>query len=416
MSLKNLKSILILLSVSIVLLSLASWLYRHYDQEKSAYIKRVSFHELPGWEQAATGKSLQAFQTSCKVLLKERHTRLMRHHEWVMSSMDWQPVCQAALEMKHYTQQQAKAFFETWFEPIALIQPKAAPGLFTGYFVTTMEGRLHRTARFNVPVYGLPDDLVTINLSLFNPKWAPRQLVGRLVDHHIVPYYTRKEIDQGALKQSAPVLVWLESKVDRLFMEIEGSGIVQLNDGSHMYLSYAGQNGAPYTAVGKVLIEQGVVRKKDMSMQRIQSYFTAHPEQVEAVIHQNASFVFFRALPHNVAYGVKDIPLTPGYSLAVDQSWIPIGAPLWLSTTRPDAVTAHQKVLQRLMIAQDTGGAIRGMVRGDVFWGQGERARAIAGKMKNKGYYWLLLPRPMVTKMMKSAPLQINNTPLAILQ
>ena len=160
-----------------------------------------------------------------------------------------------------------------------------------------------------------------------------------------------------------------------------------------MALGYASQNGASYTAVGRVLIQQGVMTKDKMSMQGIRHYLESHPDQIDSVINQNKSFVFFEKLSDDLAVGVQEIPLTPGYSLAVDRRWVPIGVPIWLNTTRPAYQKNQQKKLQRLMIAQDTGGAIRGMVRGDVFWGAGDKAADIAGKMNNTGYYWVLLPK-----------------------
>ncbi len=258
---------------------------------------------------------------------------------------------------------------------------------------------LKKTKKYNIPLYGLPSNLVTINLGLFDPQLKNRTLVGRVNGAKILPFYTRAEINKGAIKEFASVLAWVDSTIDRSFLEIQGSGIIALPDGSQLVVGYIGENGAPYTAVAKVLIDQGVMTRDNASMQHIRNYLEAHPDQIDLVLNQNKSFVFFNTLRQKAALGAQGVALTPGYSLAIDRKWVPLGAPVWLSTTRPEEKTEQQKVFQRLMVAQDTGGAIKGIVRGDVYWGAGERATAIAGKMKNQGHYWLLLPRQVVARL-----------------
>ena len=167
-------------------------------------------------------------------------------------------------------------------------------------------------------------------------------------------------------------------------------------------MGYDAQNGQPYTAIAGVLIKEGTMTRDNASMQGIKRYLEAHPQQMHRVLNQNKSFVFFRKMAQNVALGSQGVSLTPGYSLAIDREWIPMGTPLWLNTTRPDSNNPDKtKPMKRLMIAQDTGGAIRGKIRGDVFWGGGDRATSIAGHMKNSGHYWLLLPRHAVERLEK---------------
>lgn len=245
---------------------------------------------------------------------------------------------------------------------------------------------------------------MTIDLGLFIPHMKNRKLVGRISGNKMVPFYTREEINKGAIKDTAKVLLWIQSPIDRLFLEIQGSGIVELEDGSRVFVGYDGQNGAPYTAIAGVLIKKGIMTKHNASMQAIKRYLEAHPKEMDKILNKNKSFVFFRKLSLEGALGSQGVALTPGYSLAIDREWIPMGAPLWLSTTRPDSKDPNvNKPMQRLMIAQDTGGAIRGKVRGDVFWGGGEKATLIAGHMKNEGHYWLLLPRHAVSRIEKLA-------------
>jgi len=238
--------------------------------------------------------------------------------------------------------------------------------------------------------------MITINPNDFPNSALTHKIVGRIEKGKVVPFYNRAAINKGALRHQAPVLVWVNSHIDRLFLEIQGSGVVKLPNGEKLYLGYEAENGATYTPIGKVLVNRGVLTKEKASMQSIRAYLEAHPDKIESIINENSSFVFFRVLQHSAAMGAQGIELTAGYSLAVDRKWIPLGTPLWLSTTHPDAESDEQHLLQRLMIAQDTGGAIRGQVRGDVFWGYGKKATNIAGLMKNEGHYWLLLPKQTV--------------------
>ena len=367
------------------------WQIKHAQLD--LHLKKTSFHYLPGWDEADTIESLRAFNVSCKIFLKQKPDTSVGSPYIPLTAADWIPACRAALLVDPASSHEAKAFFEHWFEPVEFFNRKPVQGLFTGYYLPLLHGSLNKTKRYHVPLYRTPNNAVTIDLGLFDSTLANRRWVGRLEGSKIVPFYTREEINQGVIANHASVIVWVDSEIDRLFLEIQGSGIVELEDGSRIYVGYASQNGAPYTAIGRVLIQKGVMTKENASMQGIRAYLESHPEEMTAVLNQNKSFIFFDKLPGDAAEGVQRIVLTPGYSLAVDRRWVPIGTPIWLNTTRPDPLNDHQIVLQRLMIAQDTGGAIRGEVRGDVFWGAGERATAIAGKMKNLGYYWLLLPK-----------------------
>ena len=377
----------------LILISFLSGGYLWHINQNDLHLKTITFNQLPGWKNANTLKSLQAFNISCKTFLKKQPDAPVGSPYIPLTAKSWHPPCRAALLIDSTSNKQAKAFFEQWFVPVEFFYHNPVQGLFTGYYLPLVHGSLTKTDHYHTPIYRTPDDMITINLGLFDPALANRQFFGRLKGGTILPYYTREEINQGAISKSASVLAWVNSPIDRLFLEIEGSGFIELTDGSRMALGYASQNGASYTAVGRVLIQQGVMTKDKMSMQGIRHYLESHPDQIDSVINQNKSFVFFEKLSDDLAVGVQEIPLTPGYSLAVDRRWVPIGVPIWLNTTRPAYQKNQQKKLQRLMIAQDTGGAIRGMVRGDVFWGAGDKAADIAGKMNNTGYYWVLLPK-----------------------
>jgi membrane-bound lytic murein transglycosylase A len=359
---------------------------------KDLHLEQISFDQLPGWKTANLQMSLRAFKVSCSAFLKKNPETLVGSEFISMRAKQWYPACNAANKLKDPTSNEIRDFFQTWFKPFEMRKNHAVKGLFTGYYSPLFKGSLKKTAYYSVPIYGLPKKLISAQLSRFNQPCASKKIFGRVVGQELVPYYTSKQIDAGALNGIAPVLAWVHSPLERLVLSIEGSGAIQLDDKRQLMLGYAGENGAKYTAIGKVLIDQGVMNYDNASMQHIEDYFKKHPEKMNQVLHRNESFVFFRLLKNSGALGAQGITLTPGYSMAVDRSWLPMGVPLWLNTTRPDLKSSGQKKLQRLMIAQDTGGAIRGPVRGDFYWGEGERAASIAGRMKNKGSYWLLLP------------------------
>ena len=375
--------------------------WRWPQQPAVVVLKQKSFTQLPGWDNARVTKSLLAFKISCKTFLKQDPEQSVGSQRINLKAKDWQPACHAALSIDPVSETAARDFFQQWFAPVEFNDNKPVRGLFTGYYMALLHGSKTRTKEYNVPIYGLPSNLVSIDLGQFDPNLKNRRLIGRVQGKQVVPYHSREEINNGAITDKAPVLVWVNSHVDRLFLEIQGSGTVVFEDGSQMYLGYAGENGAPYTAIARVLIDKGVMTKDNASMQHIKRYLEEHPKQMDKVLNQNKSFVFFRYLKDDAAMGAQGVALTPGYSLAIDRKWIPLGAPLWLYTTRPDKQPDQEKTLQRLMIAQDTGGAIRGLVRGDVYWGAGETATFIAGHMKNPGHYWLFLPRHTIARLQK---------------
>lgn len=360
-------------------------------------LKLANFSKLPGWKKNDPRISFSAFQLSCQQFLKQNPERAAGSQYIDLKVKDWLPACKAAALILPTSKKAARKFFEKWFTPVQFYEDKPVKGLFTGYYLPLVKGSLTPTKTFDVPIYDVPNNLITVELGLFDPELAyHRKLVGRLEGKKLIPFFSRQEINAGAVKKYAPVLLWINSEVDRLFIEIEGSGVVELPDGSQVYIGYNGENGAPYKAVAAVLINQGVMTRDNASMQRIRDFFRLHPEQVRPVLDQNKSFVFFTLLKQKAALGAQGLALTPGYSLAVDRKWIPLGTPLWLNTTRPARHAFKDEPFQQLMIAQDTGGAIRGPVRGDVYWGAGEEAAYIAGHMKNTGYYWLLLPKQSI--------------------
>ena len=303
----------------------------------------------------------------------------------------WDLVCAQAATLPD-DNNALRAFYEEWFTPYQVFNPDGSEqGMITGYYEPLLKGSRIRTERFRYPLYGVPDDLLTIDLGEAYPLLKDQRLRGRLQGKRVVPYYNRAEIDAGAPSLIGRELYWVENAVELFFLQIQGSGRIELPDGTQMKVGYADQNGYPYVSIGRKLVEMGELQLAQASMQSIKEWAEKNPERLTALLEQNASYVFFRELPHGLSapLGALGVPLTPEYSLAVDPRTIPLGAPVFLSTTYPN----DSAPLNRLMMAQDTGGAIKGAVRADFFWGFGEWAGMQAGKMKQPGRLWVLFPR-----------------------
>jgi membrane-bound lytic murein transglycosylase A len=348
-------------------------------------LERTSFTGLPGWAAAEHGRALEAFRRSCDEILSQGRA-FDRPSEFGGARTDWIEVCE-----KGATARDPRSFFEQNFLPLKVNDPTRPEGLFTGYFEPEAEGSLIPDRRFTVPIYRKPHDLVA-----FEKVVAPEFRYGRLVAGEPQPFFTRREIEEGALAGRGLELVWLADWADAFFMHVQGSGRVRLEDGSVLRLAYAGKSGQPYTGIGGLLVERGILEREDMSMQAIRSWMADHPAEARDLMWENKSFVFFREVsvddPALGPPGAQKVPLTPLASLAVDRSLWAFGTPVFLDTTSPRARGAGADTFRELMIAQDTGTAIKGYARGDVFWGAGQDAAWIAGHMKSEGRMTALLP------------------------
>jgi membrane-bound lytic murein transglycosylase A len=285
----------------------------------------------------------------------------------------------------------ARRFFESVFTPYALSSSETGDtGLFTGYYEPILRGSRTRSELYRYPIFGVPDDLVVVDLASVAPEVRNVRLRGRVDGRRVVPYYTRAEIESRRENFKAPVLGWTADPVELFFLQVQGSGQLQLENGDRVRLGYADQNGHPYRSLGRYLIDRGELTLEQASMQGIKAWGVANPDKLQDALNANASYVFFResADPRG-PIGALNVPLVAQYSLAVDRRYIPLGAPLFLATTLP----LSDEPLVRLMAAHDTGGAIRGVVRGDFFWGTGEEAGGTAGRMRQQGKLWLLWPR-----------------------
>jgi membrane-bound lytic murein transglycosylase A len=309
---------------------------------------------------------------------------------------EWSDVCASAEKLVPVDAEAIRWFFETRFLPYRVLNAdRTDEGMITGYYEPLLRGSRVFSPRAPYPVYGVPDDLLVVDLGELYPDLRNMRLRGRLVGNKVMPYYSREEIESGKAALKGRELFWVEDAVELFFLQIQGSGRVQLDNGQRVRVGYADQNGHPYRSIGRLLVELGELTLEQASMQGIQAWGRSHPDRLPELLNANPSYVFFRELPASDGgpIGALGVPLTPERSIAVDPRAIPLGAPVFLSTTWPNS----DQPLNRLVIAQDTGGAIKGNVRADFFWGFGKEAGLQAGRMKQRGRMWAILPRELKT-------------------
>ena len=336
------------------------------------------FSAIPQWGQYLDERTWSAFLNSCSAL--EGQTQ-------------WQEICHAATALGLApTPTQQKQFFEQHFSPWMVVNNRGANvGLVTGYYEPLLHGSLARTPRYQFPLYAPPSDLLTVDLGDVVPELKGRRIRGRLQGNRVVPYLTRAEIDSEDPPLTGLELAWVDNPVDLFFLQIQGSGRLLLPDGQIMHVGYADQNGQPFRSIAKELDRRGELPLARASLENIRNWARTHPEDVGEILDANPSYVFFRKMPDNLSgpIGTLGVPLTGQASIAVDAHVIPLGVPVFLDTTRPNSQTP----LRRLVMAQDTGGAIYGAIRADFFWGFGADAEKNAGSMKQAGRMWILYPQ-----------------------
>jgi membrane-bound lytic murein transglycosylase A len=356
-----------------------------WSQQKPGPLRltQMTFADLPGWPQSNAAPALAAFRRSCAA------PGAMGGAAYAGTAQDWRGPCDRAAAAKD-----ARQFFEENFIPFAIGAGGQRSGIFTGYYEPQLRGSRTRHGRYQTPVYGLPPDLVRVDLGLFSPRFHGEHVSGRLAGQKLVPFAPRAVIDRDGLPD-APVLFYGDDPVAIFFLQIQGSGRVML-DGKPMRVAYAGENGQPYTAIGHTLVARGALARSDLSLQSIRAWLKANPEAGQEVMESDKSFVFFRLAPIGDAAlgspGAEGVNLTPLASLAVDQRLHPLGAPFFVASDGPGG----------LFVAQDIGGAIRGAVRGDIFFGFGNDAERRAGTTKAQGQLFVLLPNAVAARLGQS--------------
>ncbi len=378
------------LFLSCLLLSSCAYLEQFSPDKKKSdgpqklVLQSARFSDLPDWNKDQQAQTLIAFIKSCARIAKAEPSKKLLDGEAFGAYADWQQACRN-LPTGSWDAASARTYFETNFTPMLATNNGNADGLFTGYFEASLRGSLTKTAEYQIPLRAKPDDLIMVDLGQFRDELKGQRIAGRNRGGNLKPYETRAEIEDGKLPDAQDkILLYVDSAVDAFFLQIQGSGIVTLPDGSTRRVGYDGQNGHPYYAIGKELIKRGHLSKDNVSMQSIKEWMAKNPVEARDVMRTNKSYVFFK-FTEDGPKGGEGIALTPNRSLAVDRSLIPYGVPVYIATETPS--------YNRLMVAQDTGGAIRGAVRGDIFFGYGAEAERLAGPMNSKGRYWFLLPK-----------------------
>ncbi len=343
----------------------------------SAALRQAAWADLPEWRDSDPARAWGAFLASCGALL---------NHD------AWRNVCTLAKQSGNPDRERARRFFESHFTPYQIANPDGtSEGLITGYYEPLLHGSRRASERYRYPLYAVPDDLLVIDLAEVYPELKGMRLRGRLEGRRVLPYYDRAEIESGKAGVRGREIAWVDDPIELFFLQIQGSGRIELEDGQILRVGYAEQNGRPYRSIGRWLVERGELPLEKASMQGIKTWTRQNQERLVELLNQNARYVFFRELPGNLTgpLGALGVPLTAERSVAVDPRFVPLGAPVYVATTWPNST----KPLNRLMLAQDTGSAIQGAVRADFFWGFGERAAREAGRMKQSVRMWTLLPK-----------------------
>jgi membrane-bound lytic murein transglycosylase A len=341
--------------------------------------RAASWADLPGWKDDDIAAAWPAFMQSCRGMASKSH------------GPAWKRVCDLARAADGKPDFNPRAFFEQNLQPYAVLTGEGEfNGMITGYYEPLLRGSRTKVKGFEQPIRAVPDDLLTIDLSALFPELKDKRVRGRVEGNKVVPYWSRAEIGARGDRLPGKTLLYVDDAVELFFLQVQGSGRVKLTDGSTVRVNYADQNGHPYQSIGRVLVDRGELKLEEASMQGIQAWARANPARLDELLNANPSYVFFRENPNSKdgPAGALGVPLTPERSIAIDPRSVPLGAPVFLATTRPNSVQA----MNRLVMAQDTGGAIKGAVRADFFWGFGKAAGEQAGRMKQTGRLWVLLP------------------------
>lgn len=337
----------------------------------------ISFDQLPGWTTGGYREGFTAFLRNCQAGFEKAPG-------W--SFHTWESLCRNAKTIKADDTEAIQKFITNHFSPFLIIDGDKETGLFTGYYQPIAEASLIRTDEYATPLYRKPSELIVVeDLGEFREDLAGYRFAGHMIHEELKPYYSRAEIVQGILEGKGLEIAWLKSRADAFFIAVQGSGLLQLANGKQISIGYDGANGLPYTSIGKVLKDKGHLPENNVTMQSIRQWLADHPDDCDSILSMNRSYIFFKELPHNHPEGAHKIGLTPLGSLAVDPRFIPLGSLLWLATESPK--------LNALVVAQDTGSAIKGIIRGDFYWGTGAQAGEKAGTMAAKGQYYILEPK-----------------------
>lgn len=352
---------------------------------ESIQLKKASFNDLSGWEKENFSEVIPVFAKNCGQIAKSNKAYFEAGIIKIKTA-DLQAKCQKFEAAAIKTSADMKRFIESEFTAYAITDRDRADGKFTSYYEAVINASYQKDEKYKYPVYGRPADLVEINLHDFDDKLPQTRLVGRVENGKFVPYYKRREIENNGI--NAPVLMWGDDLADIHFMQIQGSAVAKMTDGSKVRIGFADSNGHKFRGIGSILVEKGYIKSGEASMPKIREWLQANPQKAKDLMAENERFIFQRVTNADGPIGAYGISLTAGRSLAVDTRYVPLGTMLWLDTMSPD-----KRYLRKIVFAQDIGSAIKGVVRGDYFWGHGEQALEYAGRMNSVGKYYILVPK-----------------------
>ncbi len=350
---------------------------QHFELQKS------SFSDLKNWENEDLQSFDKALKDVCVTMLKKRaNTMRSGHIEYPLDV--YKKHCRKIVALDK--NEALKKYIEDNFVPYLVRVNAQTEGKFTSYYEAELRASYERGGKYQYPIYGKPKDLVEINLRDFDSSLPNQRLVGRVKNGKLIKYYTRKEVDEGRL--DAPVILWGDDLVDIYIMQIQGAAVATLPDGKQVRVGYADNNGHRFRGIGSILLEKGLIKPKDASMPKIRQWLKDNGESAKKNMLLNDRYIFHKIVEVDGPIGAMGLPLVAGRSIAVDKEYIPLGSIMWLETRGPD-----NELINKLVMAEDVGSAIKGGIRGDYFWGYGEEALNCAGRMNSKGRYFILLPK-----------------------
>lgn len=370
---------------------------RHYAifEFPNAQYEPLPWQALPGWQSDDQLAAFRSFAASCRAVLAGR--RSADGEKPLKDSL--RAPCNAARAARVADVSAARVFFERHFVPVSLSKLGDSEGFVTGYYEPVVDGSRVQTSEFKVPVYRKPASLFVRGYRQSSSNLPNRGQVFRKIGRRkLVPFFERAEIENGALAGRNLEICWVRNQTDLLFMQIQGSARIRLDDGSLVRINYDAHNGHPYTPIGRVLIDRGIIPREEMSMQRIRQWIADNPDKEDELRRQNKSYVFFREVPlaaHEEPRGAQGVALQPGRSIAVDKALHVYGTPFFIDGKLPIDSPEPATAFQRLMVAQDTGSAIVGPARADIYFGAGAEAGSVSGRLRHPARFYLLLPRAL---------------------
>lgn len=369
--------------LAIVLLISACGEEKTAPTETGLKLEAKTFADLPGWKKDNQGDALDAFMLSCTALANNTG-KYLGNAEIKIKTAEYQRLCNQAQNLNH---QQFRNFLESNFIPYLVTYAGKDEGKFTAYYEPILHVSYNRDGKYKFPIHAKPLDMIEFNPHDFDKSMPSKRLIGRVQEQKLVPYFSRREIQSG--KGNIPVLLWADNPVDVFVMHIQGPAVAVLPDGSQIRISYADTNGREFRGIGSILLNNGELKPGEASMGSIKKWLFNNPQKAAKYMNENPRYVFHRLIGATGPLGAMGQPLTAGRSLAVDKTYVPLGALLWLDTATPQG-----KPLRKLVNAQDVGGAIKGAIRGDYYWGSGgDEILEQAGKMNSTGRYYILLPK-----------------------